>query len=68
MRVLVASNDAVRLSFLTALLSDAGIKSIVLDHHASIMDGSISAIQRRLAVAPEDEVRARHILREAGEL
>ncbi len=68
MRVLVRSNDPVRLSFLTVLLADAGIGSVLLDTHASLVEGSIGAIQRRLAVAAEDEVRARRVLTDAGEI
>jgi hypothetical protein len=67
MRTIALSNDLVRLSFLTSLLTDAGIDCIVLDGHASSVDGSIGAIPRRLAVAPEDEARARRVLEEAGE-
>jgi hypothetical protein len=68
MRVVATSNDPVRLSFLTALLMDAGIASMLFDQHASVMEGSITAIERRLVVAAEDESRARRILAEAGEL
>jgi hypothetical protein len=68
MRVVATSNDPVRLSFLTALLTDAGIASILLDQHTSIMEGSITAIERRLVVATADESRARRVLAEAGEL
>jgi hypothetical protein len=68
MRVVARSNDQVRLSFLTALLADAGIPSILLDQHASVMDGSIGAIQRRIAVSEADESRARRVLADAGEL
>jgi Putative prokaryotic signal transducing protein len=68
MRVVATSNDPVRLSFLLALLADAGIEATVLDQHASIMDGSLNAIPRRLAVADEDERQARRVLAEAGEL
>jgi hypothetical protein len=68
MRVLVRSNDPVRLSFLTALLADAGIESVLLDTHASMVEGSIGAIQRRLAVATEDEAAARRLLVQAGEI
>ena len=60
MRVLLTSNDPVRLSFLTVLLADAGIAAIVLDAHTSAVEGSIGAIPRRLMVAAEDETRARH--------
>jgi len=67
MRVVATSNNPVRLSFLTALLADAGIAAVLLDLHASVMDGSIGALPRRLAVAAEDEARARRILAEAGE-
>ncbi len=67
MQVVVRSNDPVRLSFLVALLADAGIEAILLDQHTSIMDGSIGAIPRRLAVAEADAARARRVLAEAGE-
>jgi hypothetical protein len=67
MRTLTQSNDLVRLNFLAALLRDAGIEPILLDSHASAVEGSISAIQRRLAVLEEDEAHARRVLREAGE-
>jgi len=67
MRVIATSNNPVRLSFLTALLADAGIAAVTLDLHASVMDGSIGALPRRLAVATADEARARRILAEAGE-
>jgi len=66
-RVLATSNDPVRLSFLKALLADAGIVAVVLDVHTSAVEGSIGAIPRRLAVAQQDEQRARRVLREAGE-
>jgi hypothetical protein len=67
MRVVVVSNDLVRLSFLGALLRDAGIMSLVLDGHVSAVEGSIGAIPRRLTVADADENAARRVLREAGE-
>jgi len=68
MRVVVASNDPVRLSFLTALLADAGIDAVLLDQHTSIVEGSIGAIQRRLAVSSDDYTRARRVLSDAGEI
>ena len=63
----MTSNDLVRLSFLTALLEDAGIGCVLLDAHASAVDGSIGAVPRRLAVAEADASRARRVLQEAGE-
>ncbi len=67
MRVIAVSNDLVRLSFITALLQDAGIECLLLDSHVSATEGSIGAIPRRLAVAIDDETQARRVLREAGE-
>ena len=67
MRVLITTNNAVRLSFLTALLADAGIETFLLDLHASIVEGSIGAIPRRLMVRDEDHEQASRILRDSGE-
>ena len=66
MRTLTTSNDLVRLSFLHALLRDAGIDAVLLDAHASAVEGSIGAIPRRLMVLEEDERQARRVLQEAG--
>jgi hypothetical protein len=68
LRVLATSNDPVRLSFLTALLADAGVEAFLLDSHSSAVEGNIGAIPRRLAVKREDETRARRVLVEAGEI
>ena len=68
MRVMATTNDLVRLSFLQALLADAGIAATVLDGHTSAIEGSIGAIPRRLIVATADAARARLVLAEAGEL
>ncbi len=67
MRVIALSNDPVRLSFLVALLNDAGIQSVVLDGYISAAEGGIGVFPRRLAVAEEDEIQARRVLRQAGE-
>ncbi len=67
MRVVVTTNNMVRLSFLHALLADAGITATILDAHTSAVEGSIGAIPRRLVVATADEAQARRVLAEAGE-
>ena len=67
MYTLVQSNDPVRLSFLVALLRDAGIEAMLLDVYTSAGEGSIGAIPRRIVVAAEDADQARRVLREAGE-
>jgi len=67
MQVVAATTDPVRLSFLQALLQDAGIAWVLLDQHISATEGGIGAFPRRLAVAAEDAPRALALLRAAGE-
>jgi Putative prokaryotic signal transducing protein len=67
MKELLRTNNAVRLSFVQALLRDSGIESLVLDHHTSLVEGSIGAIPRRLVVAERDFLRAHAVLAAAGE-
>ncbi len=63
---LLRTNDLVLLSFIEALLKDAGVETILLDTHASVMEGSVIAIPRRLMALEKDAPRARAILTEAG--
>jgi Putative prokaryotic signal transducing protein len=67
MKELLRTNNAVRLSWVQALLRDSRIDSLVLDHHTSLVEGSIGAIPRRLMVAERDFGRARALLTAAGE-
>lgn len=66
MTELTRTNDLVLLSFLQALLRDGGVESVVLDAFASVIEGSVGAIPRRLMVADEDAARARALFRQAG--
>ncbi len=68
MRELLRTNNPVRISWLTALLADAKIEAVVLDTHMSVLEGSASAIPRRLMVANDDYLRARRLLEGAGEI
>ena len=67
MKELLRTNDLVRLSWLQALLKDARIESVILDGHASVLEGSSFAIQRRLMELEEDHAAASRVLTEAGE-
>lgn len=67
MKELLRTNDLVKLSWLSALLKDAGIESIVLDANMSVMEGSVGILQRRLMVVDNDLDAARAILAESGE-
>jgi len=67
MKELLRTNDVVRLSWAQSRLRDAGIDSVVLDHHTSLVEGSIGAIQRRLMVTERDHRRASVLLAAAEE-
>ena len=68
MREVLRTNDLVRLSWFQALLSERSINSVVLDSHTSVLEGSVSAIPRRLMVRTEDFSVAMRLLGEYGEL
>ena len=65
---LTRTNDPVLLSWLTAALRGEDIEAVVLDTHTSVMEGSISAIPRRIMVRDTDLRRARLVLAEADRL
>jgi hypothetical protein len=65
MKELLRTNNIVRLSWVQALLTDAGIDSIILDQYTSLVEGSIGAIQRRVMVEERYHSRALRLLSEA---
>ncbi len=67
MKELLRTNDVVRLSWAQARLKEAGIDSLVLDHHTSLVEGSIGAIPRRLMVAERDHHHASLVIAAAEE-
>jgi hypothetical protein len=62
---LLRSNDVVLLSFVRALLDAENIPVVELDQHASVMDGSVAMVQRRLMVDDADLDAARQLLTDA---
>ena len=65
MRAVLKTVDPVVLTFAADLLSQEGIQSVVFDVHASVMDGSMGFLPRRLMVLDEDFSRADSLLRQA---
>jgi hypothetical protein len=65
MQAVLKTIDPVILSFAADLLSQQGIESVVFDTHASIVDGSMGFLPRRLMVRDEDFDQARQLLRDA---
>jgi hypothetical protein len=64
MRMVLKSVNPVVLSYAADVLNQAGIESVVFDTHASIMDGSMAMVPRRLMVLDEDHARADALLRQ----
>jgi hypothetical protein len=65
MRAVLKSLDPVTLNFAANLLGQEGIESVIFDTHASVMDGSMGFLPRRLMVGDEDFIRAEKLLRAA---
>ncbi|RIA55649.1 DUF2007 domain-containing protein [Dichotomicrobium thermohalophilum] len=66
MKILLQTNDAVLISFVESLLTEANIDHAVLDGHMSVMEGSIGILPRRVMVEDEDWRRAVDLMTEAG--
>jgi hypothetical protein len=66
MKELLRSNDAVLISFVSALLEEARVGFEVADQNMSVLEGSIGALPRRVLVEEDQLSRARRILTEAG--
>ena len=62
MRELLRTNDAVLISWAVAMLAGEGIEAVVLDGHTAALEGSISAIPRRVMVEDGQLRRARRVL------
>ncbi len=62
MKEILRSNDPVQLSYVEMVLRDAGLHPVLFDGYTSMLEGSISAIQRRLMVLDEEEVQALEII------
>lgn len=63
---LIRTNDAVVISFVEALLRDAGIHFLLADQNMSVLDGSIGVLPRRILVGEDDAEDARRLLADAG--
>jgi hypothetical protein len=65
MRAVLKTIDPVVLTYAANVLEQEGIESVVFDAHASVMDGSMGFLPRRLMVLDEDFERADTLLRAA---
>ena len=65
MRELIRTNNPALLSYVEALLKDAGFSYFIADQNISIVEGSIGAFPRRVLIAEDEEDAARRLLSDA---
>ena len=65
---LFRTNDPVLLSWMQARLAALDVPAQVFDMHASVMDGNVIAVQRRIMVDEADLSRAKRVITEAEEI
>ena len=63
---LIRTNDMVLISFVEALLKEAGIGYYLADQNMSVMEGSLGVLPRRGLVPRDELVAARALMTEAG--
>ena len=61
---ILRTNNPVLISYVEALLKEAGLFVAVLDVNASILDGSVGVLPRRIMIAEEEAGAVREILKE----
>lgn len=66
MRAIVITTDPILISYATSLLAEAGIEALTFDQNASIVEGSIGMLPRRLMVSEERYNEAARLLEDAG--
>lgn len=67
MKPVIKTTNPVTLNFAEAVLKDADIPCFMMDHHVSMVEGSIGVIPRRLMVDDDDVMEAISVL-EAADL
>ena len=65
MKELLRSNDLVLLSWIRSVLDEMEIELFVLDTEMGVLEGSASAIPRRVMVGEEDHLHAIQVLKDA---
>ena len=65
LKELLATNNLVTISYVEALLDEAGIDYLILDQNMSILEGSIGIIPRRIMVDNSMHVAATQLIKDA---
>jgi hypothetical protein len=63
---LIRTNDIVLISYVEALLRDAGIEFLTVDQNMSVIEGSLGVLPRRVREVSDRADAARRLLTDAG--
>ncbi len=66
MKEILRTNQALDITYATAMLKAEGIACFVLGENMAVLEGSIGVFPRRLMVADEDAFLARNVLKDIG--
>ena len=64
MKEIIRTNDLILISRIQSILNDEAIKYEILDSHASIIEGTIDAIKKRVVVSNDDFSRAYRLIQD----
>ena len=62
MKEILRTNDLILISRIQSILNESSIPYKLLDTHSSIIEGSISAIQKRIVVSNYDFERSQKLI------
>jgi len=65
MKAILKTNNPVLLNYAANVLKQEGVEHVVFDENASVMDGSMGFMPRRLMVLDEDFADAERLLKAA---
>jgi hypothetical protein len=65
MKAVLKTNNPVLLNYAANVLAQEGVEHVVFDENASVMDGSMGFMPRRLMVLDEDFATAERLLKAA---
>jgi hypothetical protein len=65
MKAILKTNNPVLLNYAANVLKQEGVEHVVFDENASVMDGSMGFMPRRLMVLDEDFAHAERLLKAA---
>ena len=64
MKEVIRTNDLILISRILSILDDEAVRYDLLDTHASIVEGSVNAIQKRIVVSNDDFQHCKNLIKD----